>query len=75
MKLEHLDVRRLLCPMPVIKVQAKIESMQKGDLLEVVCTDPGVVKDIPAWCNINNHTVKNIVTKKLEITLTIEVSR
>jgi tRNA 2-thiouridine synthesizing protein A len=26
-------------------------------VLEVVCTDPGVLNDIPAWCRINGHEV------------------
>ena len=52
-----LDCRRLLCPMPVIRVQDKVETLLPGDELEAVCTDPGVLNDIPAWCRINGHQV------------------
>ncbi|WP_456375145.1 sulfurtransferase TusA family protein [Thiolapillus sp.] len=52
-----LDCRRLLCPMPVIRVQDRITELQPGDELEAVCTDPGVMQDIPAWCRINGHQV------------------
>ena len=52
-----LDCRRLLCPMPVIRVQNRVEEMAPGEVLEAVCTDPGVLHDIPAWCRINGHTV------------------
>lgn len=52
-----LDCHRLLCPMPVIRVQDEVAKMQPGDELEAVCTDPGVMHDIPAWCRINGHAV------------------
>lgn len=50
-----LDVRRLLCPLPVIRTQEKVKTLHPGDELTVVCTDPGVMQDIPAWCRINGH--------------------
>lgn len=52
-----IDCRRLLCPMPVIRVQDKVKTLSPGDELEAICTDPGVVNDIPAWCRINGHEV------------------
>lgn len=52
-----LDCRRLLCPMPVIRVQDRVEELAPGDELEAVCTDPGALHDIPAWCRINGHEV------------------
>ena len=55
-----LDCHRLLCPMPVIRVQDEIARMQAGDELEAVCTDPGVMNDIPAWCRINGHEVIDV---------------
>ncbi len=57
MSRETLDCRRLLCPMPVIRVQDRIAEMQPEDELEAVCTDPGVMQDIPAWCRINGHEI------------------
>ena len=52
-----LDCRNLLCPMPVIRVQNRVAEMAPGDELEAVCTDPGALNDIPAWCRINGHAV------------------
>jgi tRNA 2-thiouridine synthesizing protein A len=54
---ETIDCQRMLCPMPVIKVQDRVAGMQPGDELEAVCTDPGALNDIPAWCRINGHEV------------------
>lgn len=52
-----LDARRLLCPMPVIRVQDRVKDLPPGTELEAVCTDPGALIDIPAWCRINGHEV------------------
>ena len=57
MNRHHLDARRLLCPMPVIRVQDRIKDLDDGDLLEVVFTDPGALYDIPTWARINGHQV------------------
>ena len=43
--------------MPVIRVQDQAAKMQPGDELEAICTDPGALNDIPAWCRINGHEV------------------
>lgn len=68
-----VDARRLLCPMPVIRAQNKIETLQAGDTVSVVCTDPGAKNDIPAWCRINGHKVLDMRSNNDEITITIEV--
>ena len=51
----RLDARGLLCPLPVIRTQDKIRTLEVGDVLEVVATDPGVLHDIPAWCRVHGH--------------------
>ncbi len=53
----HIDCRRLLCPLPVIRVQDRVEALPPGTLVEAVCTDPGALQDIPAWCRLNGHEV------------------
>ncbi len=53
--LASLDARGLLCPLPVIRTQDRVKTLQNGDVLEVVATDPGVLHDIPAWCRVNGH--------------------
>lgn len=68
-----LEARNILCPMPVIKTQNKIAELQPGDILEVTCTDPGALNDIPAWCRINGHIVKQTLENDGEVIITIEV--
>ncbi len=68
-----LDVRGQLCPIPVIRTQNRAKKLAQGEQLEVICTDPGVVNDIPAWCRINGHTVVGIKDDKNEIVITIKI--
>ena len=68
-----LDAKRLLCPMPVIRTQDKIKTLSIGDVLEVVCTDPGALNDVPAWCRINGHKVLETKTVDDEVFIIIEV--
>lgn len=69
-----LNARRLLCPLPVIRTQDKVRQLQPGDQLEVVCTDPGVLQDIPAWCRINGHKVLETKSDNHEYVIVLEVS-
>lgn len=73
MERHRLDARRLLCPLPVIRTQNRIKSLAPGDILEVVCTDPGAVHDIPAWCRVHGHRVTNTESLPDRIVITIEV--
>ena len=68
-----VDCRRLLCPMPVIRVQDKVSELQPGTVLEAVCTDPGVLHDIPAWCRINGHKVLETHSSDGEYLVVVEV--
>lgn len=52
-----LDCSNLLCPMPVIRTQNALKELAIGDTLEVICTDPGTLSDIPTWCRINQQEV------------------
>ena len=69
----ELNCRRLLCPMPVIRVQDKVAELEPGDEVEAVCTDPGVLEDIPAWCRINGHKVISQQQQDDEYVLVIRV--
>jgi len=69
-----LDARRLLCPMPVIKTQNLVATLNAGDTVEVICTDPGATNDVPAWCRINGHKLINISNNNYEVIIRIEVA-
>ena len=69
----QLDVRRLLCPMPVIRTQQMVKSLASGVRLEIVATDPGALHDIPAWCRMYGHRVIESKSEHNEVYITLEV--
>ena len=73
MTCEVLDARNLLCPLPVIRTQDAIQQLRPGDRLQVICTDPGALHDIPAWCRVHGHRICDVERQGREITITVEV--
>ena len=47
MTMKKLDLTGLRCPLPVLKTRKALKSLSAGDRLEVHCTDPLSVIDIP----------------------------
>jgi tRNA 2-thiouridine synthesizing protein A len=45
----ELDLKGLLCPMPMVKVSQQISSVPIGGVLRAVATDAGSIPDITAW--------------------------
>lgn len=46
-----LDASGLNCPLPILKTKKELAPMEVGQVLEVISTDAGSVKDIEAFCN------------------------
>jgi tRNA 2-thiouridine synthesizing protein A len=67
-----VDARRLLCPMPVIRLQDAVNQAEIGDIIEITCTDPGVKNDIPAWCRINGQQLESIADGDYEIIICVK---
>ncbi len=67
-----LDVRRLLCPIPVIRLGEEIAKAQVNDKIQILASDLGVLHDIPAWCKIHGHKVLACNKKTDEIILLVE---
>lgn len=45
----ELDTRGLNCPLPILKAKKALAEMASGDLLRVVATDPGSLRDFQAF--------------------------
>ena len=73
MKHHTLDARKMLCPMPVIKTQNFVATLDQGDTVDVICSDPGAMNDIPAWCRINGHEVVKADNSNNNIIITVKV--
>lgn len=50
-----LDLKGLLCPIPIVKMAKAIKDVQVGQIIEAYATDPGVMADIPAWCRTTGN--------------------
>ncbi|NIR59607.1 MAG: sulfurtransferase TusA family protein [Gammaproteobacteria bacterium] len=70
----QIDARRLLCPMPVIRVQDRVAELDAGDMLELHATDPGVHQDVPAWCRVHGHEIVETREDGGEIVITIRIA-
>ena len=69
----ELDARRLLCPLPVIRTQDRVRHLEPGDTLEVICTDPGALYDIPAWCRMYGHEVLGTEQTRDELRIRVRI--
>lgn len=52
---ERIDARGLKCPLPVLKLEKKLEGLAKGSALTVLATDPMAAIDIPLYCRQRGH--------------------
>ncbi len=46
----ELDARGLNCPLPILRAKKSINAMNAGQILRIVATDPGSIKDFEAFC-------------------------
>jgi tRNA 2-thiouridine synthesizing protein A len=45
----ELDVKGLNCPLPILRTKRTLAEMESGQVLHVLATDPGALKDFPAF--------------------------
>jgi tRNA 2-thiouridine synthesizing protein A len=45
----ELDVKGLNCPLPILRTKKALADMDAGQVLRVLATDPGSLKDFPAF--------------------------
>jgi tRNA 2-thiouridine synthesizing protein A len=52
-----VDASGLSCPLPILRATQGIKTIAPGELMEIVATDPGSVKDMDAWSKATGHTM------------------
>ena len=57
---KKMDARNLSCPKPVMMSKKTLEKMKVGQVLEVLATDPGSKRDIPAWIQVTGQEIISI---------------
>ncbi len=60
---KELDTRGLNCPLPILKAKKALADMASGELLRVVSTDPGSMRDFQAFAR---QTGNELVEQKAE---------
>lgn len=48
---ETLDASGLTCPLPLLKAKQALNRLDSGHVLEVICTDPGSVRDFQVFAD------------------------
>lgn len=59
---KELDARGLNCPLPILKTKKALAEMQSGEVLRVIATDPGSVRDFQAF----SRQTGNLLLDKFE---------
>ncbi|HMC13616.1 MAG TPA: sulfurtransferase TusA family protein [Gallionellaceae bacterium] len=54
---KELDARGLNCPLPILKTKKSLNDMASGQVLKVISTDSGSVKDMQAFANQTGNTL------------------
>lgn len=50
-----IDAKGLSCPMPIVRAKKGIDQLNSGEVMELLTTDPGSVKDLQSWVKQTNH--------------------
>ncbi len=46
---QELNCSGMACPMPILKTKKEVDSLQVGQVLKMIATDPGSLPDVQAW--------------------------
>ena len=68
---KELDVKGLNCPLPILRAKKALANMESGQVLKVVATDPGSVKDFAAFCKQTGNPLLSSSETPTEFTFVI----
>ena len=53
----EIDTRGLNCPLPILRTKKSLADVRSGQVLKIVATDPGSVKDFETFARQTGHTL------------------
>ena len=56
----EVDARGLRCPLPVIRLAQAARDAAAGTYIVVLASDPAARYDIPAWCRMRDHELREL---------------
>ena len=65
---KELDARGLNCPLPILRTKKALADLQPGQVLKVIATDPGAVKDFQAFSRQTGHELLSHAEERKEFT-------
>ena len=65
---KELDARGLNCPLPILKAKKALAEMISGQVLKVLATDPGAVRDFQAFAKQTGNELLSHSEDNKEIT-------
>jgi tRNA 2-thiouridine synthesizing protein A len=68
----RLDVTGTFCPLPILLSAREMRKLQPGDLLEILGDDPGILEDMPVWCERAGHRLVELREESGRIVSLIE---
>ena len=54
---KEIDTRGLNCPLPILRAKKALSDVQSGQVLKIVATDPGSIKDFEAFSKQTGHSL------------------
>ena len=63
---KELDTRGLNCPLPILKAKKALADMASGQVLKVVATDPGSMRDFQAFARQTGNELLDQQTQESE---------
>ena len=52
-----LDLKGLACPLPIVRTAQAMKQLTAGDIVEVLATDAGSLKDFAAWSKTTGNPI------------------
>jgi tRNA 2-thiouridine synthesizing protein A len=67
-----LDTKGMICPLPILKAKKALKGLAAGEVLEIIATDPGAVKDFGSFCRTTGNELMDTADADGIFTFTIK---
>ena len=57
---KEVDARGLNCPLPILRCKKGLSEIQPDQVLKILATDPGSIKDFQAFCKQTGHELLSL---------------
>ena len=69
---KECDARNLNCPLPILRCKKSLSDIKPAQILKIIATDPGSVKDFQAFCKQTGHELLQLDQADSEFTFYIK---